>query len=254
MWRKCTTNENRHQLKRKCIFFALWDSFHQTNKTKATKNYGASTLFQSFFLFLRKIFMSDFQIHFDKSYAEKYRVWKENVIFLHSNCYKTILMLVSTPSIKVCSFSVTKKWFHSIQAEHWSWTRFTRKSSPWSTSVGRNWKLNFTPLGSENRTRLCSPQTLVLSPFFWYLHNSSLDEWEKDDWSFCEVFLHSKARPVQGKNLVCNQKRKKPLWFARYQSKISNVSICFLWRHYHWERTWQRNVFALHFFHLKYFL
>ena len=133
-------------------------------------------IFFKFFLFSRKIFMSDFQIHFDKSYAEKYQVWKENVIFLHRNRSKTIVMLVSTLSIKVCSVNATNRRFHSVRMEHWNWTRFTRKSSPWPTPAGRNWKSNFTPLGSENRTRLCSLQILVSTLFFWCLHSSSLCE------------------------------------------------------------------------------
>ena len=213
MRRKCVTDEKLTSTHKKMYFWFMW--FISSNKQNKVnqKNFWWRIFFK-FFLFSRKILMSDFQIHFDRSYAEKYQVWKENVIFLHSNCCKTILTLVSTLSIRMLSSNVTKRWFHSIQMGYWSWTRFTIKSSPWPTPAGRNWKLSFTPLASENHTRLCSLQILVSTPFFWYLHSSSLREWDKDDWGFCEVFLHGKTRPIKGKNLLCNQKRKSFLWFA----------------------------------------
>ena len=69
--------ENAQQIKidinsKEREFFALRDLFHQANKTKTTKKFLVPFFFK-FFLFSRKIFMSDFQIHFDRNYAEKYQ-------------------------------------------------------------------------------------------------------------------------------------------------------------------------------------
>ena len=82
------------------------------------------------------------------------------------------------------------------------------------------------------------PHEIVFSPnyciifiaFFWQSHSQSLCEWNEEDWSLCDVCVHSKTRTVKGEDLLCHQKRKKFLRYVGYRSKVRDVIIHFLRR------------------------
>ena len=70
MWRKCTTDEKLTSTQKRVYFFAFWDLFHRTNKSKLIKKFLVTYFFQILF-----ILKENFHVGFPDTLWQELR-WK----------------------------------------------------------------------------------------------------------------------------------------------------------------------------------